>query len=200
LSLPWRAASSVDQSTRLGRPVDRKRVQRVIRSVSCRSRHGQVIVRAGGVHPRHPPRRVVASGHDRSLDRQQGRVYLHPTIDCCTRELASSSLELRCRDGERSAWPGARGVAGPGEKRNQQLSVPTTNDPTLVTYRTQAEVAPPGGPTPTSYKPSELIGQSRGSTSLPTYVVPAHTGRITHTDHSSSSSGTMKRPRRGVIL
>ena len=52
------------------------------------------------VLPGAPPRRVVAYGHDQGVTAAHGWVYLHVIIDCCTREIAAWTLDLRCRTDE----------------------------------------------------------------------------------------------------
>ena len=53
------------------------------------------------------------------------RVYLHAIIDCCTREITSWSLELRCRDDEAIACVEAALVAR--GIRTGQLTLGTDN-------------------------------------------------------------------------
>ena len=88
-------------SRRLGRPVNRKRAQRVKREQRLLQRH-------------RPPARRRRPGFFRverpdqlwHLDMssvwvaEQGWCYLQAAIDCCTREIVGWSLELRCRTQE----------------------------------------------------------------------------------------------------
>jgi putative transposase len=70
-------------SRQLGRPVNRKRVWRVMRA--------------------HRVTRPDELGHadmTKVWTAQHGWVYLHAIIDCCTREITGWSLELCCRDDE----------------------------------------------------------------------------------------------------
>jgi putative transposase len=85
----------------LGRPVNRKRVQRVMRAHRLLQPS-----RSGGRRRRPGFFRVTRPDALWHLDMtkvwtaQHGWVYLHAIIDYCTRELVSWSLELRCRDNE----------------------------------------------------------------------------------------------------
>ena len=113
-------------SRQLGRPVNRKRVQRVMRA------HRLLQPTRGGDRRRRPGFfRVTRPDELWHLDMtkvwtaQHGWVYLHAIIDCCTREITGWSLELRCRDDEAIAcvevavW--ARGI------RPGQLTLGTDN-------------------------------------------------------------------------
>jgi putative transposase len=106
-------------SRRLGQPVNRKRVQRVMREQGLLQRY-------------RPPRRRRRPGFFRverpdqlwHLDlssvwvAEHGWCYLQAAIDCCTREIVGWSLELRCRTQEATALVEqatlARGIE-PGE-------------------------------------------------------------------------------------
>ena len=99
-------------SRALGRPVNRKRVQRVMRA------HRLLQPSRSGDRRRRPGFfRVTCPDALWHLDMtkvwtaQHGWVYLHAIIDCCTRELVSWSLELRCRDDEAIACVEAAVVA-----------------------------------------------------------------------------------------
>jgi putative transposase len=88
-------------SRELGRPVNRKRVQRVMRAhrLLQPSRSGDRRPRPGFFRIRRPD----ALWHldmTKVWTAQHGWVYLHAIIDCCTRELVGWSTELRCRDDE----------------------------------------------------------------------------------------------------
>ena len=88
-------------SRELGRPVNRKRVQRVMRAhrLLQPSRSGDRRRRPGFFRVTRPD----ALWHldmTKVWTAQHGWVYLHAIIDCCTRELVGWSLELRCRDDE----------------------------------------------------------------------------------------------------
>ena len=101
-------------SQRLGRPVNRKRAQRVMREQRLLQRH-------------RPLRRRRRPGYFRvecpdqlwHLDMtsiwvaEHGWTYLNAAIDCCTREIVGWSLELRCRSEEAIALvEGAVAVRG----------------------------------------------------------------------------------------
>ena len=99
-------------SRALGRPVNRKRVQRVMRA------HRLLQPSRSGDRRRRPGFfRVTCPDALWHLDMtkvwtaQHGWVYLHAIIDCCPRELVSWSLELRCRDDEAIACVEAAVVA-----------------------------------------------------------------------------------------
>jgi putative transposase len=88
-------------SRELGRAVNRKRAQRVMRTHKLlqRSRNTDRRRRPGYFRVRRPDElwhmdmtKVWTASH--------GWVYLHAIVDCCTRELAGWSLDLRCRDDE----------------------------------------------------------------------------------------------------
>jgi putative transposase len=88
-------------SRELGVPVNRKRAQRVMREhrLLQRSRSGERRRRPGFFRVTRPDElwhldmtKVWTAAH--------GWVYLHAIVDCCTREIAGWSLELRCRDDE----------------------------------------------------------------------------------------------------
>jgi putative transposase len=88
-------------SRELGRPVNRKRVQRIMRAhrLLQPSRSGDRRRRPGFFRVTRPD----ALWHldmTKVWTAQHGWVYLHAIIDCCTRELVGWSLELRCRDDE----------------------------------------------------------------------------------------------------
>lgn len=103
-------------SRELARPVNRKRVQRVMRAhrLLQRSRNADRRRRPGFFQVTRPDElwhldmtKVWCAHH--------GWVYLHVIVDCCTREVAGWSLALRCRDDEAievvEAALRARGVA-----------------------------------------------------------------------------------------
>jgi len=96
----------------LGEAVSRKRVQRVMRA----HRLLQNNVSADGRRRRPgyfrvPARRAVAHRHDQGVDRAHVWVSLHAMVDCCTREIAGWSLDLRCRDDEAIAAVDAAVIA-----------------------------------------------------------------------------------------
>jgi putative transposase len=88
-------------SRQLAEPVNRKRVQRIMRA------HRLLQPRCGAGRRRRPGFfRVTRPDEPWHIDMtkvwtaQHGWVYLHALIDCCTREITAWSLELRCRDDE----------------------------------------------------------------------------------------------------
>jgi putative transposase len=106
-------------SRALDRPVNRKRVQRVMRA------HRLLQPIRSGDRRRRPgffrvtcPDELWHADMTKVWTAQHGWVYLHAIIDCCTRELVGWSLELRCRDDEAIACVEtavlAHGV-GPGQ-------------------------------------------------------------------------------------
>jgi putative transposase len=88
-------------SRELDEPVNRKRVQRVMRAHKLLQP-----VRGEGRRRRPGFFRVTRPDELWHLDMtkvwtaQHGWVYLHAIVDCCTREIAGWNLELRCRDDE----------------------------------------------------------------------------------------------------
>jgi putative transposase len=91
-------------SRRLGRPVNRKRAQRVMREQRLLQRH-----RPPGRRRRPGFFRVERPDQLWHLDLSSvwvaahGWCYLQAAIDCCTREIVGWSLELRCRTQEATA-------------------------------------------------------------------------------------------------
>jgi hypothetical protein len=88
-------------SRQLGRPVNRKRVQRVMRAhrLLQPSRSGDRWRRPGFFRITRPDE-LWHLDMTKVWTAQHGWVYLHAIIDCCTRELVGWSLGLRCRDDE----------------------------------------------------------------------------------------------------
>jgi putative transposase len=85
----------------LRRPVNRKRVQRVMRTHKLlqRSRNEARRRRPGYFRVRRPDE-LWHMDMTKVWTAQSGWIYLHAIVDCCTREIAGWSLDLRCRDGE----------------------------------------------------------------------------------------------------
>jgi putative transposase len=88
-------------SRELGTPVNRKRAQRVMRTHKLlqRSRNGDRRRRPGYFRVRRPDE-LWHMDMTKVWTAQHGWVYLHAIVDCCTREIAGWSLDLRCRDDE----------------------------------------------------------------------------------------------------
>jgi hypothetical protein len=111
-------------SRELGRPVNRKRVQRVMRAQRLLqpSRSGERR-RGPGFFRVTRPDELWHADMTKVWTAQHGWVYLHAIIDCCTRELVGWSLEVRCRDDEAIACVEAavldRGV-GPAHSGHRQ--------------------------------------------------------------------------------
>jgi len=85
----------------LGRPVNRKRAQRIMRAhhLLQRSRNQARLRRPGFFRVRCPDE-LWHLDMTKVWTAQHGWIYLHTIVDCCTREVAGWSLELRCRDDE----------------------------------------------------------------------------------------------------
>ena len=88
-------------SKELRRPVNRKRVQRIMRA------HKLLQPTRGSGRRRRPgyfrvtrPDELWHIDMTKVWTAEHGWVYLHAIIDCCTREIAGWNLELRCRDDE----------------------------------------------------------------------------------------------------
>jgi putative transposase len=91
-------------SRRLGRPVNRKRAQRVMREQRLLQRHrppGRR--RRPGFFPVERPDQLWHLDLSSVWVAEQGWCYLQAAIDCCTREIVGWSLELRCRTQEATA-------------------------------------------------------------------------------------------------
>lgn len=88
-------------SRELGRPVNRKRAQRVMRTHKLlqRSRSADRRRRPGYFRVRRPDE-LWHMDMTKVWTAESGWVYLHVAVDCCTREIAGWSLDLRCRDDE----------------------------------------------------------------------------------------------------
>jgi putative transposase len=88
-------------SRQLDEPVNRKRVQRIMRAHRLLQP-----IRGEGRRRRPGYFRVTRPDELWHLDMtkvwtaQHGWVYLHAIVDCCTREIPGWNLELRCRDDE----------------------------------------------------------------------------------------------------
>ncbi len=113
-------------SRELGEPVNRKRVQRVMRTHGLlqRSRNSDRRRRPGYFRVTRPDElwhldmtKVWTAAH--------GWVFLHTAIDCCTREITCWSLDVRCRDDEAIACVEA-GVLARGVGADQ-LTLGTDN-------------------------------------------------------------------------
>jgi putative transposase len=85
----------------LGRPVNRKRAQRVMRTHKLlqRSRNEARRRRPGFFRVRRPDE-LWHMDMTKVWTSQSGWVYLHTIVDCCTRQITGWSLDLRCRDDE----------------------------------------------------------------------------------------------------
>lgn len=140
-------------SRELGRPVNRKRVQRVMRAQRLLqpTRSGERRRRPGFFRVTRPDA-LWHADMTKVWTAQHGWVYLHAIIDCCTRELVGWSLELRCRDDEAIACVEAavmdRGV------RPGQLTLGTDNGsqftPATSAATCRPAASPPAGRLPRS--------------------------------------------------
>jgi putative transposase len=127
-------------SRRLGRPVNRKQAQRVMREQRLLQRH-----RPPGRRRRPGFFRVERPDQLWHLDlssvwvAEHGWCYLQAGIDCCTREIVSWSLELRCRTQEATALVEqatiARGIE-PG-----RLTLGTDNGPAFTSRAFRARLS-----------------------------------------------------------
>lgn len=88
-------------SRELGTTVNRKRAQRVMRTHKLlqRSRNTDRRRRPGYFRVRRPDE-LWHMDMTKVWTAESGWVYLHVAVDCCTREIAGWSLDLRCRDDE----------------------------------------------------------------------------------------------------
>lgn len=127
-------------SRRLGRPVNRKRVLRVMR------KHGLIQRRRQEPRPKRPGHFTVHRPDELwHMDMssiwvaEHGWCYLFAAIDCCTREIAGWSLEVRCRAAEAIAViEGAAKTRGIGEG---QLTLGTDNGSQFTARKTRATMA-----------------------------------------------------------
>jgi putative transposase len=88
-------------SRELGQPVNRKRVQRVMRTHRLlQPTRGNDRRRRPGYFRVRRPDELWHIDMTKVWTAQHGWVYLHAIVDCCTREIAGWSVELRCRDDE----------------------------------------------------------------------------------------------------
>ena len=88
-------------SRQLGQPVNRKRVQRIMRAhwLLQRSRNGDRRRRPGFFRVTRPDE-LWHLDMTKVGTAQHGWVSLHAIVDCCTRELVGWSVDLRCRGDE----------------------------------------------------------------------------------------------------
>jgi hypothetical protein len=155
-------------SRELGRPVNRKRVQRVMRS------HQLLQPTRSSDRRRRPgffrvtrPDALWHMDMTKVWTAQHGWVYLHAIIDCCTREITGWSLELRChrRRGDRLCRGGSLGArhpawtAHPRHRQWQPVHRPRLPKAPIGTYR------PAGSPTAVAATgiPSRRRSSSPGS-------------------------------------
>jgi putative transposase len=130
-------------SRRLGRPVNRKRAQRVMREQRLLQRH-----RPPGRRRRPGFFRVERPDQLWHLDSssvwvaEHGWCYLNAAIDCCTREITGWALDVRCRAVEAAAVVDAAVAARairPGE-----LTLGTDNGTALTARAFRARLAEHG--------------------------------------------------------
>ncbi len=101
-------------SQKLGRPVNRKRAQRVMREQRLLQRHRPLLRRRRpGFFRVECPDQLWHLDMTSIWVAEHGWTYLNAAIDCCTREIVGWSLELRCRSEEAIALvEGAVAVRG----------------------------------------------------------------------------------------
>ncbi len=101
-------------SQKLGRPVNRKRAQRVMREQRLLQRHRPLRRRRRpGFFRVECPDQLWHLDMTSIWVAEHGWTYLNAAIDCCTREIVGWSLELRCRSEEAIALvEGAVAVRG----------------------------------------------------------------------------------------
>ena len=88
-------------SRELDEPVNRKRVQRIMRAHKLlQPVRGEGRSRCPGYFRVTRPDELWRLDMTKVWAAQHGWVYLHTIIDCCTREIPGWNLELRCRDDE----------------------------------------------------------------------------------------------------
>jgi putative transposase len=88
-------------SRRLGRPINRKRAQRVMREQRLLQRHRPLRRRRRpGFFRVERPDQLWHLDMTSVWVAEHGWTYLNAIIDCCTREIVGWSLELRCRTQE----------------------------------------------------------------------------------------------------
>jgi len=88
-------------SQQLGRAVNRKRTQRIMRTHRLlQPTRGSGRRRRPGYFRVRRPDELWHLDMTKVWTAQHGWVYLHAIVDCCTREIAGWNLELRCRSDE----------------------------------------------------------------------------------------------------
>src|SRR5262249_51595494 len=125
---------------RLGRPVNRKRVLRVMRERKLLQRRRPLERRKRpGFFRVERPRQLWQLDMTSVWVAEHGWTYLMAIIDCCTREIVASQLELRCRADEAIAVieqaAAAHGIA-PGE-----LTLGSDNGSAFTARRFKAKLA-----------------------------------------------------------
>ena len=111
----------------LGRPVNRKRVQRLMREHALLQRHRPLgRRRRPGFFRVERPDQLWHMDMTSVWVAEHGWCYLNAAIDCCTREITGWALDVRCRAVEAAAVvdTAVRGPADPA--RRADARVPTT--------------------------------------------------------------------------
>jgi len=113
-------------SRKLGRPVNRKRAQRVMREQNLLQRHQPSGRRKRpGFFMVECPDQLWHMDMTSIWVAEHGWTYLNAAIDCCTREITGWSLDLRCRQQE--AFAVVEAAAFEREIVPQQLTLGTDN-------------------------------------------------------------------------
>jgi putative transposase len=127
----------------LGRPVNRKRVQRLMREHRLLQRHRPLgRRRRPGFFRVERPDQLWHMDMTSIWVAEHGWCYLNAIIDCCTREIAAWSLDVRCRAQEASAVVDAAVVSR--AIRPGQLTLGTDNGTALTARAFRARLAEHG--------------------------------------------------------
>ena len=117
-------------SQELGRQVNRKRAQRVMREQRLLQRHRPLRRRRRpGFFRVERPDQLWHLDMTSVWVAEHGWTYLNAAIDCCTREIVGWSLELRCRTDEAITLVDGAVAAPRRSSRTRSRSVPTTAPP-----------------------------------------------------------------------
>ena len=112
----------------LGQPVNRKRVQRLMREHRLLQRHRPLgRRRRPGFFRVERPDQLWHMDMTSVWVAEHGWCYLKAAIDCCTREITAWALDVRCRAAEAIAVIDAaveRGRSGPASSRSAPTTAP----------------------------------------------------------------------------
>jgi putative transposase len=130
-------------SRELGRQVNRKRAQRVMREQRLLQRHRPLRRRRRpGFFRVERPDQLWHLDMSAIWVAEQGWTYLNAAIDCCTREIVGWSLELRCRTDEAIALVDDAVAAGRSEP--DTLTLGTDNGSAFTSRRFRERLAEHG--------------------------------------------------------